>query len=182
MATKAQLEALAKGREKLAKSRKLNGLKDFFKKKSDKKTKPVAKKTTIKKSTKKHTSAKKTVRKALTETKKKVRKTTSKIFSNARKKAVKETNKALASTKKLLQKKGLAGAKKISIKEVLENSYSTWIITKVKQGYGGKVRIDARRRYHEADGVNFFSEWCSLKYANKIRKENGYKDLSITEY
>ncbi len=112
MATKKQLEALAKGREKLAKSRKLNGLKDFFKKKSDKKTKPVAKKTTIKKSTKKHTSAKKTVRKALTETKKKVRKTTSKIFSNARKKAVKETNKALASTKKLLQKKGLAGAKK----------------------------------------------------------------------
>lgn len=109
MATKAQLEALAKGREKLAKSRKLNGLKDFFKKKSDKKSKPVAKKTTVKKSSKKQTSAKKTVRKALTETKKKVRKTTSKIFSNARKKAVKETNKALASTKKLLQKKGLAG-------------------------------------------------------------------------
>lgn len=120
MATKAQLEALAKGREKLAKSRKLNGLKDLFKKKSNKKTKPDEKKMTVKKSSKKQTSAKKTVRKALTETKKKVRKTTNKIFSNARKKAVKETNKALASTKKLLQKKGLAGNSNAETIKMLE--------------------------------------------------------------
>lgn len=110
MTTKKQLAALAKGREKLAKSRKLNGLKDLFKSKSEKS--PVKKQETpkAKKTSKKTTAqAKKAVRKELTETKKKVRKTTSKIFSNARKKAVKETNKALASTKKRLQKKGLAG-------------------------------------------------------------------------
>ena len=112
MATKKQLAALAKGREKLAKSRKLNGLTDLFKSKSEKS--PVKKQATpkAKKTSKKTTAqAKKAVRKELTETKKKVRKTTSKIFSNARKKAVKETNKALASTKKRLQKKGLAGTK-----------------------------------------------------------------------
>ncbi|MCR4799668.1 MAG: hypothetical protein K5860_04095 [Bacteroidales bacterium] len=108
MATKKQLAALAKGREKLAKSRKLNGLKDLFKSKSEKspvkkQATPKAKKTTAQ--------AKKAVRKELSETKKKVRKATTKIFNDAKKKANKTTKKALDATKKTLAKKGLAGAK-----------------------------------------------------------------------
>lgn len=110
MATKKQLAALAKGREKLAKSRKLNGLKDLFKSKKDKPTE--AKKTvkkTVKKSSKATATAKKAVRKQLSETKKKVRKATTKIFNDAKKKANKTTKKALDATKKTLAKKGLAG-------------------------------------------------------------------------
>lgn len=117
MATKKQLAALAKGREKLAKSRKLNGLKDLFKSKSEKST--VKKQATpkAKKTSKKTTAqAKKAVRKQLSETKKKVRKATTKIFNDAKKKANKATKKALDATKKTLAKKGLAGTKQ---KEIL---------------------------------------------------------------
>ena len=116
MTTKKQLAALAKGREKLAKSRKLNGLKDLFKSKKDKPTE--AKKTvkkTVKKSSKATATAKKAVRKQLSETKKKVRKATTKIFNEAKKKANKTTKKALDATKKTLAKKGLAGAKQAEI-------------------------------------------------------------------
>lgn len=112
MATKKQLAALAKGREKLAKARKLNGLKDLFKSKSEKS--PVKKQATpkAKKTSPKTTAqAKKAVRKQLSETKKKVRKATTKIFNDAKKKANKTTKKALDATKKTLAKKGLAGAK-----------------------------------------------------------------------
>lgn len=122
MATKKQLAALAKGREKLAKSRKLNGLKDLFKRKKDKPTE--AKKTikkTVKKSSKATATAKKAVRKQLSETKKKVRKATTKIFNDAKKKANKTTKKALDATKKTLAKKGLAGVSdKTKLKRIRE--------------------------------------------------------------
>lgn len=67
---------------------------------------------------------------------------------------------------------------KISAKEVLQ-SQSGWIITKVIQGYNGEVRIDAKRRFHKADEPNFFSEWVSLKYANRCRREVGKNDLEM---
>ncbi|MBO7054851.1 MAG: hypothetical protein J6W37_05660 [Bacteroidales bacterium] len=120
MTTKKQLAALAKGREKLAKSRKLNGLKDLFKSKKDKPTE--AKKTvkkTVKKSSKATATAKKAVRKQLSETKKKVRKATTKIFNDAKKKANKTTKKALDATKKTLAKKGLAGTNSTTLKKAL---------------------------------------------------------------
>lgn len=122
MATKKQLAALAKGREKLAKARKLNGLKDLFKSKSEKS--PVKKQATpkAKKTSQKTTAqAKKAVRKQLSETKKKVRKATTKIFNDAKKKANKTTKKALDATKKTLAKKGLAGVSdKTKLKRIRE--------------------------------------------------------------
>lgn len=48
-----------------------------------------------------------------------------------------------------------------------------WIVDKATQGCNNKVRIDAHTRFHEADGVNFYSEWLSLSYVNRIRRENG---------
>lgn len=70
---------------------------------------------------------------------------------------------------------------KISAKEVLQSN-GGWIITKVMAGYNGKVRIDAKRRFHKADGQNFFCEWVSLKYANRCRREERLKDIEITHY
>ena len=49
---------------------------------------------------------------------------------------------------------------KYTIKDVIENDY-VWIITKVMQGYNGKIRIDAKTRFHISDESNFFSEWCT---------------------
>ena len=46
---------------------------------------------------------------------------------------------------------------KYTIKNVIENDY-VWIITKVMQGYDGKIRIDAKTMLHIADESNFFSE------------------------
>lgn len=48
-----------------------------------------------------------------------------------------------------------------------------WIIEKALQGNGHKVRIDAHTRFHIPDGVNYYSEWLSLSYVNRIRRENG---------
>lgn len=67
---------------------------------------------------------------------------------------------------------------KVTAKEVL-SSHGGWIIKKVMQGRGGKVRIDAQRRYHKADQSDFFSEWVSLSYANRIRREEGLSNLKI---
>ena len=60
--------------------------------------------------------------------------------------------------------------RKVSAKTVIESS--NWIITKIHQGYHGKVRIDAKTRFHVADGVNFFSEWVSKKYADRLTREH----------
>lgn len=179
MATKKQLEALAKGREKLEKARKLNGLKDLFKSKSEKspvkkQATPKAKKTTAQ--------AKKAVRKELTETKKKVRKTTSKIFSNARKKAVKETNKALASTKKRLQKKGLAGAKQTEIltendllrlTSQLKSVRFSFIgagqkaVTKRTQNKMFSISSDLRKLHN--DLIKFFEVYLNIRNDSEIK-------------
>ena len=69
---------------------------------------------------------------------------------------------------------------KVSAKQVIQSD--NWIITKVLAGKGGVVRIDAKTRFHVADGQNLFSEWRSLKYINRLRKEAGKTDLKITNY
>ena len=56
--------------------------------------------------------------------------------------------------------------KKVTVKEMFEND--NLIITKIMQGQKGKVRIDAKRRFHIADEPDFFSEWCSKIYADKL--------------
>lgn len=68
---------------------------------------------------------------------------------------------------------------KISLSKVLGGN---WIITKVMQGYGGRIRIDAEARFHRADENNYFSEWYSLKYANRISREIRGKNVEITSY
>jgi hypothetical protein len=70
---------------------------------------------------------------------------------------------------------------KVFIKDVICYPH-TWEITKVMQGFGGRIRVDARRRSYEADGVNFFSEWCSRKYADRLRMEYFGTKLNITNY
>lgn len=70
--------------------------------------------------------------------------------------------------------------KAISVKEVIQSD--NWIITKVLGGFDGLVRIDAKTRCHVADGQNFFSEWCLLKYANRLRREVGKPNLEITVF
>lgn len=59
--------------------------------------------------------------------------------------------------------------KKVTMKEVLTSG--KWIITKVMNGYKGRIRIDAKRRNWEADGENFFSEWASEKYIKSLNLE-----------
>lgn len=70
---------------------------------------------------------------------------------------------------------------KYTIKNVIENDY-VWIITKVMQGYNGKIRIDAKTRFHIADESNFFSEWCTKKYADNIYMNKWEKKIQITNY
>ena len=48
-----------------------------------------------------------------------------------------------------------------------------WIIEKALQGYNKSVRIDAHTRFHIPDGINRYSEWLTLNYVNRIRRENG---------
>ena len=48
-----------------------------------------------------------------------------------------------------------------------------WIIEKALQGSNNRVRIDARTRYHIPDGINRYSEWLSIDYVNRIRRQNG---------
>lgn len=64
-----------------------------------------------------------------------------------------------------------------SVKEVFESD--SVIITAIHQGHG-TVRVDARTRFHKPDMDNFFSNWVTFEYANRLCKENkGYK---ITNY
>lgn len=63
-----------------------------------------------------------------------------------------------------------------SIKQAIESD--NVIITNILQGNNGDVRIDAKTRFHVADADNFFSEWCSYKYANKLYKEKYGKELT----
>ena len=60
---------------------------------------------------------------------------------------------------------------KISVKYIVENP--NWIITKILQGYRGMIRVDARTRSYIADGVNFYSEWVTEKYFNRLRTNMG---------
>ena len=55
---------------------------------------------------------------------------------------------------------------KTTAKEVLESD--NWIIIKISLGLKKNVRIDARTRFHIADGKNSYSEWISVAYANKL--------------
>lgn len=71
--------------------------------------------------------------------------------------------------------------KKPTLKEVV-TSHGGWIILKVKQGYKGRVRIDAHTRFHRADMPNFFSEWGTIQYINRVRREEGLNPIKITEY
>lgn len=66
--------------------------------------------------------------------------------------------------------------KKIRVKEVLQNP-DVWTITKIMEGYNGKVRIDAKRKFYETGRQIFFSEWVTLNYANRCRNEAGLSDL-----
>lgn len=68
---------------------------------------------------------------------------------------------------------------KITLKEVMQGG---WIIEKVMQGYNGKVRISARRRFLRSDENNRYQEWVTLSYANRLRKEYGFSPLEITNY
>jgi len=52
------------------------------------------------------------------------------------------------------------------------------IITSIHQGYNKRVRIDAKTRHRIPDTNNFFSEWCSEKYANQLALENYGKKLN----
>jgi|GEM_PF-2093750 len=65
---------------------------------------------------------------------------------------------------------------KISTKEVFESD--NWIIAKISQGLRNNVRIDAKRRYPVADQSSFYSEWVSLKYANKLSTDNYGKKVN----
>lgn len=64
---------------------------------------------------------------------------------------------------------------KVTAKEVLTSQ--NWIITRIYEGYKGKVRIDAQRRYHVADELVFFSKWVTLKYANSVRISEGLNKI-----
>lgn len=62
-----------------------------------------------------------------------------------------------------------------SVKEVFENE--SVIITKILQGSNGRVRIDARTKFHVDGKDNFFSKWVSFKYANNLAREYYGTDL-----
>ena len=68
--------------------------------------------------------------------------------------------------------------KKPTLKEVVTSN--NWLIYKVKQGYKGHVRIDAHS--HRAGESNYFSEWGTIKYINRVRRKAGRGPIKITEY
>lgn len=70
--------------------------------------------------------------------------------------------------------------KKTTLKDVITSG--EWIITQVLQGSNGRVRINAKRRYHKADMPDFFSEWGTLRYINRLRAEADKAPLEITHY
>lgn len=69
----------------------------------------------------------------------------------------------------------IKGIKPTGAKEVLQSE--EWIVKKVLMGTKGKVRIDAQRRFCQANGANFFSKWVAESYANDCLKEIGKKPL-----
>lgn len=69
---------------------------------------------------------------------------------------------------------------KTTIKEVFESD--NWIITKITQGYNNTVRIDAKTRNWIADENNFFSNWCSRDYAEKLARDNYGKVINEFNY
>lgn len=74
--------------------------------------------------------------------------------------------------------------KKPTIKDIVTDGGYTWVIKRVMQGFNGRVRIDAQTRFYDRSegAVNFFSEWATLKYINRCRREEGYNPISITNY
>jgi len=58
-----------------------------------------------------------------------------------------------------------------AIKNMKEAFDGNNIITKVMQGRNGRIRIDAKSRFYIPDMNNFYSEWCTKKYADKLAKE-----------
>ena len=62
-----------------------------------------------------------------------------------------------------------------SIKQAIESD--NVMITNIHQGRDGMVRVDSKTRFIVADADNFFSEWCSYRYANKLYKERYGKEL-----
>ena len=67
-----------------------------------------------------------------------------------------------------------------SVKQVFESD--NVIITSVLQGKRNRVRIDARTRFHVPDLNNFFSEWVSLLYANRLSMERYGKKVTQLKY
>lgn len=63
-----------------------------------------------------------------------------------------------------------------SVKDCFEND--SVIITKIMNGGGKIVRIDAKTRFYKSDMNNFFSKWCSYKYADNLAREHYGKSLS----
>ena len=56
-----------------------------------------------------------------------------------------------------------------SVKEAFEGNN---IIIKILQGYNGVVLVDAKSRNWKPDMENFFSKWCTEKYADRLAMEN----------
>lgn len=60
-----------------------------------------------------------------------------------------------------------------------------WRIVNALQGSDNRVRIDATRRFCIMDGQNYYSEWHSIDYVNRLRAEKGYckiQESSIFRY
>jgi hypothetical protein len=55
---------------------------------------------------------------------------------------------------------------KITIREIINSG--EWIITKVERAYNNRVKVSAKRRNHLADSKDFFCDYCSLAYLNKL--------------
>ena len=70
--------------------------------------------------------------------------------------------------------------KQVTLKEVILSD--NWQITNAKQGFCGRCRIDAKTRHHVPDGTNYYSEWHSIDYVNKLRREKGYVKIQDSPY
>lgn len=64
---------------------------------------------------------------------------------------------------------------KATIKQVFESD--NWIITAVINGLNS-YRVDAKRRFPIADEPNFFSQWGSKSYIERLARENYGKKVS----
>ena len=55
---------------------------------------------------------------------------------------------------------------------------NNWIIYNILESLDGtRFRIDAITRFYKDDGVNFFSEWGSADYLNRLCRENYGKKI-----